>query len=101
MKRIIAAAALMASTITSAHAVEIPDTPAGHVLAMWLDGFNSEDKVKLQAYIDKYHRKSTPQSYIEFHQITGDLSVLKIEKNEPNDLVAVLGETLADDALRA
>jgi len=100
MKNIIAAAAI-ASTIISANAAEIPDTPAGHALAMWLDGFNTEDAVRLQAYIDKYHRKSTPQIYIGLHKVTGDLSVLKIEKNEPNDIVAVLGESLADDVLRA
>jgi D-alanyl-D-alanine carboxypeptidase len=101
MKKIIATAALAASIAASANAAEIPDTPAGHVLTMWLDGFNSENTAKLQAYIDKYHRKSTPQNYIDLHRITGDLSVLRIEKNEPNDLVALLGEALADDALRA
>ena len=101
MNRFLAVTAITVATTGFVNAVEIPDTPAGHVLAMWLDGFNSEDKVKLQAYIDRYHRKSTPQNYIELHQVTGNLSVLKIEKNEPNDIVAVLGESLADDVLRA
>ncbi len=100
MKTIIALTVL-ASAAFCADAAEIPDTPAGHVLSTWLGGFNTEDKAKLQAYIDKYHRKSTPQDYIGLHQVTGDLSVLKIETNEPNHLVVILGEALADDVLRA
>ncbi|MEI9931520.1 MAG: serine hydrolase domain-containing protein [Rhizomicrobium sp.] len=55
---------------------------------------------KLQAYIDTYHRKSTPQVYLGLHEVTGDLSVLKLETNEPDHIVAILGEALSDDVLR-
>ncbi len=56
---------------------------------------NSGDAAKLQAYIDAYHRKSKPQGWLDLRKVTGDLSVLKIEKNEPNDIVAVVGESMA------
>ena len=101
MKTIIAAAALVAATTGSARAVEIPGTPAGHALAMWVGAMNSGDEAKLQAYIATYHRKSSPKDYLGLRQVTGELTVLKIEKSEPNDIVAVVGEALSDDVLRA
>ena len=101
MKVFIAVAAIIASTAIFAHAAEIPDTPAGHALAMWIGAMNSGDAAKLQAYIDKYHRKGTPQGWLQLRHVVGDLSILKLEKNEPNDIVAILSESLSDDALRA
>jgi CubicO group peptidase (beta-lactamase class C family) len=100
VRNIIAAAAVIASTSLLARAAEIPDTPAGHVLAAWIGAVNSGDAKKLQAYIDKYHRPTKPQTYLDLRQVTGDLSVLKIEKNQPNDIVAIVGESLSDDVLR-
>jgi len=100
MKKIIAAAVFVSIT-TWANAAELPDTPAGRALAMWVNAVNSGDEAKLQAYIDKYHRKSTAKDYISLHQALGDLTVLKIEKNDPNDIVAVLGEANFDEALRS
>jgi D-alanyl-D-alanine carboxypeptidase len=101
MKTIIAAAAIIASAIVFANAAEIPDTPAGHALAMWVNAMNAGDAAKLQAYIDTYHRNNTAKNYLYLRKVIGDLSVLKLEKNEPNDIVAVLGESLSDDVLRA
>ncbi|MGH6870105.1 MAG: serine hydrolase domain-containing protein [Rhizomicrobium sp.] len=101
MKVIIAAAAVIASTLAPASAADIPDTRAGHVLAAWVGALNSGDPVKLKAYIDTYHRKTTPQDYLYLHQVVGEVTVLKIEKNEPNDVIAILGEANDDDALRA
>ena len=42
MKALVAAA-LIAFT-SCAHALEIPDTPAGHALAMWVNAVNSGDE---------------------------------------------------------
>jgi CubicO group peptidase (beta-lactamase class C family) len=101
MKKLIATAALIASTILSAKAVEVPDTPAGHYLAMWVDGMNSADLAKLDAYSKAVGSKSTAQDWLDLRKVTGDLSVLKIEKNDPDDIVAVVGMSLMDDAFRA
>jgi D-alanyl-D-alanine carboxypeptidase len=100
MKRIGAALAMCITAATFANAAEIPDTPAGHALSMWIDGMNSGDAAKLQRYIDTYHRKSTAQGWLGLRQVTGDLSVLKFNKNEPNDIVAIVGEAQSDDVLR-
>jgi D-alanyl-D-alanine carboxypeptidase len=101
MKGIIAVMAALVATTSFASAAEIPDTPAGDVLAAWIGAMNSGDAAKLQKYIDTYHRKSKPQTWLDLRQVTGDLSVLKLEKNEPNDIVAIVGESLSDDVLRA
>jgi hypothetical protein len=100
MRKVIAAA-VITSAASCVNAAEIPDTPAGRALAMWVNAVNSGDEAKLQAYIDKYHRKSTAKDYLYLHQAVGDLTLLKIEKNEPNDVVVVLGEANSDDALRS
>ncbi|HWA88983.1 MAG TPA: serine hydrolase domain-containing protein [Rhizomicrobium sp.] len=99
MKSLVVAALL--ATASSAQAPEIPDTPAGRVLAAWVSAVNSGNEAKAQAYADKYHRKSTGKDYVGLHQALGDLTVLKIEKNEPNDVVVVLGEANFDEALRS
>src|ERR1700743_3212498 len=100
MKTIIAGA-VIATAIMPLNAAEIPDTPAGHALAMWISAMNSGDPAKLQAYIDAYHRKSKPEGWLDLRKVTGDLTVLKIEKNEPNDIIALVGESLSDDVLRS
>lgn len=100
MKTIIALA-LIASAAVPAYAVELPDTPPARALAMWIDAVNSGDAAKLQAYIDTYHRKSTVQDYLYLHQALGDLTVLKIEKNGPDDIVAIVGEGTFDEVLRS
>jgi D-alanyl-D-alanine carboxypeptidase len=101
MKRFIAAAAIVVWTTVFASAAEIPATPAGHALAAWIGAINSGDTATIQAYIDTYHRKRKPQDYLDLKQAFGDLSVLKIEKNEPNDIVAIVGMSNADDVLRS
>jgi CubicO group peptidase (beta-lactamase class C family) len=104
MKHIIAAAAIAASALMSFPAradVAIPDTPAGHALATWINAVNSGDAKKIQAYIDTYHRKSTPETWIGLHKLTGDLSVLKFIKSESNDVYAIIGEADTDDVLYA
>jgi CubicO group peptidase (beta-lactamase class C family) len=101
MKGLIAIAAVIASTSALAKPVPIPDTPAGHALAAWVGALNSGDVAKIQAYIDTYHRKSNAQNLLDFRKVVGELTVLKIETNEPDHLIAVLGEAAADDVLRA
>ncbi len=98
--KMLAAAALVAVALP-AHALELPDTPAGRALASWVNAVNSGDMAKMQAHVDAYHRKSAAKDYLALHDIFGDLSVLKIEKNEPNDIVVILGESITDDVLRA
>src|ERR1700722_12477473 len=100
MNRIIAVAAVVASTAVFAKAVGIPDTPAGQLLAMWVGAMNSADMAKLDAYDKAAKSKSTPKDWLDLRKVTGDLSVLKIEKDDPSDIVAIVGAALMDDVLR-
>jgi D-alanyl-D-alanine carboxypeptidase len=100
-KRFIAASAIVVWATVFASAAEIPGTPAGHALAAWIGAINSGDTATIQTYIDSYHRKSKPQHYLDLRQNFGVLSVLKVETNEPNHIVAIVGMSNADDVLRA
>src|ERR1700761_2065370 len=100
MKRIFAALALFAATASFARAAEMPDTPAGHAAAAWVNAMNSGDKATLQAFIDKYHRKSKADDLVEVHKVFGEITVLEIQKNEPNHVIAILGMATADEVLR-
>ena len=101
MKIIIAAAAALVWATVTAGAVDVPQTPAGIALSIYLAALNSTDNAKIKAFIRKYHRKGKPQDYLDLHKMFGDLSVLKIETSEPNYIVALLGMSTSDDVLRA
>jgi CubicO group peptidase (beta-lactamase class C family) len=102
MKHLIAAATLIAGTSVAAKAVELPKTPAGEALSMYVEGINAApDTTKIQAYIDKYHRTRTAAYLLDIRDLTGDMSVLKIVTSEPDHIVAILGESTSDDVLRA
>ena len=101
MKIIIAAATALAWGTAAARGVDVPHTPAGTAMSMYVAALNSADTAKIQAFIRKYHRKGKPQDYLDLHKMFGDLSVLKIETSEPNHMVALLGMSASDDVLRA
>src|SRR5580704_7088127 len=60
----------------------IPDTPAGHALAAWLDAFNSGDRDRIQAYLTKYEPKKALDPTMSFRNQTGGFELLGIEKSE-------------------
>lgn len=62
----------------------LPDTPAGRAFAAWLEAFNSGDRTKVQAYLNRYEpedRERTPRM-IEFRQRTGGFDIVRVEKSE-------------------
>jgi retinol-binding protein 3 len=64
--------------------VTIPETPAGRVLAAWLEAFNSGDKARIGAYLQEY--EPTPShpldEVIGFRAITGGFDLIGIHKSE-------------------
>lgn len=61
-----------------------PDTPAGHAFSAWLEAFNSADRAKVQAYLDRFEpeeRDRTPRM-LEFGKRTGGFDVVRIENSE-------------------
>ena len=49
----------------------IPDTPAGHILRIWLEAFNSGDRARLDAYYQKYQPSQSAENMMAFRTNTG------------------------------
>jgi hypothetical protein len=60
----------------------VPDTPAGRTLQAWLDAFNSGDRGRLQAYIQKYDPEKSVDSELGFRNQTGGFELLSIDKSD-------------------
>lgn len=74
---------LLAIAVASPQSPTIPDTPAGHTLQAWLDAFNSGDRARVQAYIDKYDPSNSADRMLAFHDQTGGFELLGVDKNDP------------------
>ncbi len=72
----------------------IPDTPPGHALHAWLDAFNSGDRARLSAYYDKYQptTKDRVDSLMGFREQTGGFELIRVEKNDPLHIEALVKE---------
>jgi CubicO group peptidase (beta-lactamase class C family) len=82
---------------------EIPQTPAGRVLAAWLAAFNSGDPAQFRAFDQAYPREQAPppiEQRLQFRQATGGFTLLRIEKSEPTSLTALLQEKNSDTVAR-
>ncbi len=83
MLRKLLAFLLLSSALSFAQTPAIPDTPAGHALAAWLDAFNSGDREKIDAYIKRYDPSENADGMISFHNQTGGFNLLTIDSSQP------------------
>jgi retinol-binding protein 3 len=60
----------------------IPDTPAGHTLQAWLEAFNSGDRARIQAYVEKYDPTGSADRTATFRAQTGGFDLVTIDKSE-------------------
>ena len=60
----------------------MPDTPAGHALAAWLEAFNSGDRARIQAFLAKYEPTRSLDESMSFREQTGGFQLLGIDKSE-------------------
>ncbi len=77
---------------TGASAVTPPDTPAGRVIADWMEAFNSGDSTKLVAYYQKYHVQRAMGPQMERRRLSGGFDLVSIERSEPRMLETVFRE---------
>ncbi len=86
----------------SAEVPEIPKTAAGKVLEAWLTSFNSGDPEKLRAFDTAYRREGGPplEDRLQFREMTGGFTLLRIEKSGPAALTALLQEKNSDTIAR-
>jgi hypothetical protein len=69
----------------------IPDTAAGHMMAAWLDAFNSGDVARMYEFADRY--KDPMRRWItNFREHTGGFDTVAIEKSEPRSITFVVKE---------
>ena len=78
---------------------ELPATPAGKVLAGYLDAMNSGDKDKLEAFV-KTHRPDRPDALdrmVDLKWNIGGLDVYAVEASQPLSVQAVVREREGND----
>jgi len=92
-----AALCLLIPSLTFA-APAIPDSPAGKVFGEWLTSFNDADRAAIQTFKDKYKRRTPVEAVLEQREDTGGFDIVRLEKQEPLALTAILRERSAPDA---
>jgi retinol-binding protein 3 len=81
-----------------AEQVTIPDTPAGRVVASWLDAFNSGDRARIGAYQQQYEPTSRLplDAIMAFRAQTGGFDLVGIHKNERLRIEFLVKERASD-----
>jgi hypothetical protein len=59
-----------------------PDTPAGRTLKAWLEAFNSGDRARMEAYIQKFDPARPIDNQMNFRNQTGGFDLLSIDRSE-------------------
>src|SRR5712691_11492648 len=60
----------------------LPDTPAGRTLKAWFEAFNSGDRARMEAYIQKFDPARPIDNQMNFRNQTGGFDLLSIDKSE-------------------
>src|SRR4051812_44003852 len=55
-----------------------PDTPAGRTLKAWLEAFNSGDRARIEAYIQKFDPSRPIDNQMSFRNQTGGFDLLSV-----------------------
>jgi len=61
----------------------VPDTVAGQALSAWLDAFNSGDRAKIEAYVQKFDPNNSVERIMSFRSQTGGFDLIAILNSEP------------------
>ena len=59
-----------------------PDTPAGRTLKAWFEAFNSGDRARIEAYIQKFDPSRPIDNQVNFRNQTGGFDLVGIDKSE-------------------
>ena len=70
---------LFAAFLASAQPA-FPDTPAGRTLKAWFEAFNSGDRARMEAYIQKFDPARPIDNQMNFRNQTGGFDLLSIER---------------------
>ena len=80
----------------------VPDTPAGHQLAAWMEAFNNGTRDAYQQFVQKDFpsRADRVQQDWDFRGRTGGFELEKIEESSPTALTALMKERGSDQYAR-
>lgn len=84
--RTAAIAAFAIASCINAQTVTPPNTPAGRVLAAWLEAFNTGDTAKMNVYYRQYQPDMSAAQTMGFRREVGGFDLLTIERSEPRHL---------------
>src|SRR5438874_12050321 len=83
-------------TTQQPHAVNIPDTPAGHTLKAWLDAFNSGDRANEEKYLKAYDPERSIDDEMRVRGMTGGFILTQILKRDPERIEFMVKECNSD-----
>jgi D-alanyl-D-alanine carboxypeptidase len=77
---------------------EVPNTPAAHQFSAWLDAFNSGDRSRLLAFLEKDYAARTTDidQEVSFRSMTGGFEFKKVEKSEATKFSGIVKERDSD-----
>ena len=99
MKSKLAAITLLAaSLLAAAPQIPFPDTPAAHQFAAWLEAFNSGDRSKVLAFLEKNNPKRINKidGEMEFRRMTGGFEFKKAEESTPMRFTGIVKERASE-----
>jgi CubicO group peptidase (beta-lactamase class C family) len=99
-----AAPAVAQTAFSDAAAPAIPDTPAGKLLAQWLESMNSGDREKILGFQSHLANAPNPErrlnSALGLRQRTGGFELRKIESSTANRITGVVKEKNSENLAR-
>ena len=75
-----------------AQSAAIPDTPAGSVIRVWQEAFNSGDTLRILDYYKRYQPERIAQGTVNFRLASGGFDIVSIERSEPRHIELVVRE---------
>ena len=89
---------LILGTLICAAQTQIPDTPAAHQCAAWLESFNLGDREAFKNFLEKNYPSGVERldRDMQFRQMTGGFDFKKAEESTPTKLVALVQERGSD-----
>ena len=93
-RRGLAALALVAAVACRgvAQSPAIPDTPAGSVIRVWQEAFNSGDTLRILDYYRRFQPERIAQGTVNFRLASGGFDIVSIERSEPRHIELVVRE---------
>ena len=92
----LALAFAMFAASASAQSPAIPTTPAGSLLRVWLDVFNSGDRERMQGFVDQHGWSESVEGMVSFRTRTGGFDFVSVERSTAQRIEFLVEERASD-----